>query len=284
MPDDPPTFIVRETTFTSGFGEWTYGLNDDTAKRSWNLQASRELTPLDADAALAAMPVQKNDAFKPGDNRYCVKLTIKALAGELDGLYAEAEYARNVLAVNPLLRKDRISLEIASESQDWFIDADGKPLVNSAHDVFEKVPPRTTGGVKLVIEGNRAALPAVAMVALSKPHRINEAAFVVRGLTIPAGCAKLVGCSGSEQEENGTTFFLVRWDLALAETWDVTLEDRGLHFLDAGGEQTPFMDAGGPAQQGQPLDGSGNRATTAATLTFKPYTKTTFEFGWTETA
>lgn len=96
MPDDL-TFTVREITFVSGFGEWTYGLTENTGKRCWHLDCSRDLTADDVetvgDLALAALPVARGDPYTDGDaSRFCEKITIKSLQNDPSSLYAEAEF------------------------------------------------------------------------------------------------------------------------------------------------------------------------------------------------
>ena len=293
-------FTAREHTIATGFGEWTYSsAGGDTGKRTWYLDADADVTATDADAAYAAGLFKVGDPLSTGDTtRFCTKVTIKAIAGDRRGLYAEAEFGPNQFQANPLLRKDRVSLEVAGETQDWFIDAKtNKPVVNSAGEIFDKLPPRTTGGVKLIIEGNRSTLPASAMVGLSRPHCTNSNAVTVRGLSIGADTAKLTGCSGSPQTENGVDFYTVRWELTLAETWDVKLDDRGFNEKSTASGGTggsggsggasklkPIVVAGVQTQLPYPLDGSGakkaNPSDVPASLTFSPYKSQSFSFGW----
>ena len=292
MPDPDPspiTFAVEETTLVSGFGEWTYGLTGNTAKRTWNIQCSRQPTPFEIDLAYLAIGVTVNAPYTSGDSRYCQKVTIRAIQGDLTGLYAEAEYGANQVEQNPLLRKDTVSLEVNGETESWFKDKDDKVTVTSAGELFDKIPPRTTGSVRLVIEGNRSTLPAAAMIDLSRPSHVNPSSITVRGLTIGNGQGKLIGCSGSEQTENDVSFYRVKWTLDLAPNWEVKIDDRGFLYKD-GSNVKPILvgEPPAPTTKPYPLDGSGGKKSSPgdapASITFKPYPDGTFSFGWTAAA
>ena len=297
MPDELPplTFIISETTLTTGFGEWTYGFTGDTAKRTWTIQCSRQPNTItEIDLAYASLGVAIGDAYKTDDSRYCQKVTVRAVAGDLTGLYGEAEYGPNQLVQNPLMRKDTISLEVGGETESWFKDRDDKITVTSAGELFDKIPPRTTGGVKLVIEGNRATLPAEAMIDLSRPSHVNAGSITVRGLTLSAGQAKLVNCTGSEQTENDVTFYRVKWTLELAPNWDMKFDDRGFYEKTTNSDGDPVLKpilTGEPPEQTKkpwPLNGSGTAYTdpssVPASITLKPYPTGTFSFSWTSAA
>lgn len=287
-PITPPgiTFSIRETTFVTGFGEWTYGLSSKTAKRCWSIQCSQQPTYADIDSAKASLPVNVGDQYAAGDSRYCEKITVKAVAGDLDSLYAEAEFGPNQYQENPLTRPDKLSLQVGSETESWFVDTAGKPTVTSAGEILDKVPPRTTGGVKLVITGNRSTLPAAAMIGLSRPNTINTSGFTVGGISIGAKQAKLSACSGDETTENGVTFYTVKWELSLSPDWTLKLDDRGYFYKDAG-VLKPITSGEPPTQVKKPwpLDGSGGKKANAsdapAQLSFMPYTLGSFSFGWT---
>ena len=291
MPD-PITIIPLEHTILKGFGEWTWSNAGSTGKRTWYLACSRQPTSDDADAVYAAVGVAVGDPLTTGDTtRYCTKITIKAIEDDLTGLYAEAEYGANQYQANPLLRPDQVSLEVAGETEDWFVDQDGKPTVNSAGEIFAKIPTRTTGGVKMVVTGNRSTIPAASLIALLRPSATNSNALTVRGVSIAAGQAKFLSASSSPQSENGVNFHTVRWEMALAPSWEIDLDDRGFNEKDtanAGKLKPIVVGSTGPAQVPYPLNGSGakkpNVSDTPAVIHLKPYLKTNFSFGWTAAA
>jgi hypothetical protein len=212
-----------------------------------------------------------------------------------------ATYEQSNADPNPLSRKDLISFEGSRETEEYFMDEgdgtaeDPKPVVNSAYDVFEKNPERTTGAFRLIVTGNRtlASVDLAQIAQYLRPSAVNSSSIVVRGKTIGAGEAKLVAVTMSDpQFENGTEYVQLKWEMECASDWDDHLEDRGFNELDLFGTGQIEIWRGKPPQAVKkpwPLDGSGNALETAGdapeVLVFHPYPKKDFSvFGWTTSA
>ncbi|MGC4030259.1 MAG: hypothetical protein QM754_00725 [Tepidisphaeraceae bacterium] len=193
---------------------------------------------------------------------------------------------------NPLDRKDEISFDIDAETEAYFTDNSTPPkrVITATGERFERLPERTTGGVKLVIEGNRATFNAAQAVTYTRPSSTNSDSFTVRGITVAAGQAKLTSMSAKPVTEGTYTYWRHRWELPLAPDWLQKFEHVGyLEMVDG----VPW-----PIQRGTPpelittpwplnADGTAKASVTDTpdVLEFKPYPARPYSvFAWTAAA
>lgn len=207
------------------------------------------------------------------------------------------EYSSNVFEEqeeepDPLARPDTVNLECSSEKETYFMDEGEEPIpiVTSAGEPFETLQERDTGKFKLVIEGNRATVDPLLIAAYLKPNAVCSAPFTVRGFAVGAGEGKMTIITATPQVENGVTYQRVRWEVELAESWDLSIEDRGLCEADPAnpGKLRPIMKGTPPVpvDKAWPLDGNGaalpNATDAPAILTFYSYPWKPFNvWGWT---
>lgn len=194
---------------------------------------------------------------------------------------------------DPLARPDTIDFDASSELKKFFLseDAPPKPIVTSAGEMFAEFQERGAGVIRLVIEGNRRTVDAELIADYLYPATAtNSAVFTVRGLTVNVGKARLLSFVATEQTENATTYLRCRWELGIAPTWDLEIDDRGYHEKDPSkpGKFREIVKGTPPVKVDKPwpLDGKGkalaNATDAPAILTFKRYPRKTFGvFGWT---
>ncbi len=199
----------------------------------------------------------------------------------------------NQQAADPLARPDVVSFDSSTEKTKFFLseDATPKPIVNSAGEPFEEFQECDTGVFKLVIEGNRASINAATYATYLYPKTAtNNASITVRGLALAIGTARIVNISATPTTENNVEFLRVRWELHVASTHDLNIQDRG--FQEKGASLGIFKTIvtsptdPKPVDTPWPLDGSGVKKALStdapAVLTFKRYPQKNFGyFGWT---
>ncbi len=217
---------------------------------------------LEEAAFTAGLPAVGNEL--PGDpSRIVNKVTFTAGGTHLEWS-AKVEYAPAEATQwdeNPLLRPDTVSFSGTKEQEAVFLTADDEqaPIVTSAGEVFSTLPQRTTGAFKMVIEGNRETFDAALFASYLKPNAVNLDAFTVRGITVGEGLGKMVSIDAGPQQENGFNFYRIKWEVELAPTWDLLIEDRGFVELFED-ELFPIVTGNPPdlVKKPWPLDGAGN--------------------------
>lgn len=311
------SFVVEETTFRFG-GQLTRDFaGGSDAKRTFTVRFSdRPTNWADVEGVIGLANGTYDAAAKtggtlpgiltnlPGDTlsvtRQLRNYTIKPHESNTGLEFKfEANYQQGSLDANPLSQKDLLSFDGSKDTEDYFIDEsdDAKPVVNSAHDPFEKDPKRTTGSFKLVIEGNRAwdDIDLALYASYLKPNAVNTATFVVRGKSVGAGEGKMVAISVTPTiTPSGLLYGKVRWEIEAAPDWMDHFVDRGFNELfgipqiGAGQVNHREITKGVPpvkVDKPSPLDGSGHAQDPAdplVTLDFQPYTKKDFSvFAWT---
>lgn len=164
---------------------------------------------------------------------------------------------------NPTDRAARIRWTTTQFTKPIYRDINGEPIVNSATDYFDPPIEIDASRWSIVVEKNVLAIPTW---VLDYRNVINNGAFTVQGLTIPAKTAKMSELSISElqreQTAGGTVDFYTltfRVELATADEGDWTLRvlDQGLHQFDRADNKTPILIDGEPAKQPVLLDGNG---------------------------
>jgi hypothetical protein len=291
---------IKETTKRSG-GESSRTTSERSGKRTFRVVYSADTPPATLVAVETAEDEENDTAIPtlrsgmPGDAaRIAKKISVKP-AGDGSGLVFDVEVSyerpsRGDEIENPLARPDEVSFDGSSEKTPFFLTEEEEPVpvVTSAGEPFEELQDRDTGIFKLVIEGNRASFHAGLYASYLYPATAtNTGEVVIRGIIIGAGQGRLLAMSGSPQEENGVSFWRIRWEVAVAETWELEIEDRGFH-ENVDGKLKEIVKGTPPVKpdHGWPLDGNGSAMENAEdvpeTLTFVRYPKKDFgAFNWT---
>jgi|GEM_PF-3598808 len=188
----------------------------------------------------------------------------------------------------PLDRPSILSGSWEEIEESYFIDVDGKKVVNSAGDRFDPLPKRKNGNLILQITKNFEAFDAPGYDLLK--WTTNAVALTIKGTVYPIDC--LLFCPPTVQETYevmaGTTYhyFAVTFRLALDSNGHLdTFEDRGLYEFgyepgvgDVG--RVPILDeAQMPVTVPRAIDGLGHAAADAADveeITFRPYERATW--------
>ncbi len=130
---------------------------------------------------------------------------------------------------NPLARPASISWSSAMYQRATLFDADGKPIRNSAGDLFD---PQEIEDERWVIsvKKNVAAVPKW---ILNYRMVVNDGAVRIQGLTFPKETLRLQGLSISEEQiENRVPFYVVSFELHFREEgWRRRLINRGYNEL-----------------------------------------------------
>lgn len=230
------------------------------------------------------------DPFKPGDTRLLKTITPATIESVTDYVieceYEEPDDDAGAQDENPLLRPDEVSITGSSSQKPYFKDESDEPelVTTSAGEPFETLPQRYVGTFELVIAGNRATLDPSTWASYLYPKcAINTSAFNVRGVPIGAGQGLMKSMRATPIRENGTTYYRMEWTIAVAETWDDEIEDRGYFQLtDDQSGVVAITAANGVDKISRPwpLDGTGyaeaEPSATPAYFTFKPYPKKDF--------
>lgn len=171
------------------------------------------------------------------------------------GWMADIEYSTEAVShdekerqvVNPLDRRAKISWGSREYTQPIDRDNSGRAILNSAGDYYDPPPERYEAHWVAHVVKN---MPSVPTWLLSYQDTVNESPFMVDGITVEAGAAKLSGLSISERrEENNYSFRTVEFDLEFRpkptipsgnvldpenstpadfDGWDLILLDQGL--------------------------------------------------------
>lgn len=183
---------------------------------------------------------------------------------------------------NPLQRAAVESLSFNKITRPLPIDQDGKAIRNSAGDMYDPLPEVEVARPVLKIQRNEGAFAY--STAVDYVGTINDATF--RGA--PAGQARMIEISATQQFENGISFFSVNYAIEFwrqeidgtAYGWDLAIPDRGFRVL-VGGVPTlkppEAQDAAGNTLGASPnpeaifLDGSGGELATNGTIVINQF-------------
>lgn len=127
---------------------------------------------------------------------------------------------------NPLTRKDQIFWNRAGETTSIFKDADDKPIVTKAKEVFAELPTVVIPKFSCTITGYRSDYSNVRF-SDDKYNVVNQNSLNLKGITVGAKKARYLSCQTREERINGYDVIAYTWQLDFKEDWD-------LHVLHAG--------------------------------------------------
>lgn len=128
---------------------------------------------------------------------------------------------------NPNERRAKIKWNTSLYREAIVKDSKGKAILNSAGDYPDPPVERDRSNWNISISKNVPAVPEWLLDYNNCP--INESSFTIQGLTIETGKARLTTIEiGEESEENGFTFYPLRFDLEIKkEGWKTSILDQG---------------------------------------------------------
>lgn len=137
------------------------------------------------------------------------------------------EIEQRVTALNPMDRRAKLSWSSNQYTLAIHKDINGNAILNSAGDYFIDPPPEIqVSRWTVTVTKNLLAIPAWLLLY---QDAINSGPFVVGGLTVNAGCARLVGMQISDlQKENGFEFYPLSITMEFRkEGWKLKLLNQG---------------------------------------------------------
>ncbi|MCG3181191.1 MAG: hypothetical protein BIFFINMI_03566 [Phycisphaerae bacterium] len=239
-------------------------------------------TPLNAYTASEATGVPDYyDEHPSTSSMLCKAKRTRSLGAEADRYYWEVQCDYSDQIQLPLYMPAVIEWDFSTESEDYFFDADGDPVVNSAGTPFDAQPQRDKGVITATCTKNVATSFDLSY-ALSFGNAVNSDSFTLDGVSISAGQAKIALSIGGVQTSNGEDFRTVKINFKFKPDWDDHFADVGYYQLNGSGKAIPITTGTPPKQveKPYPLNGSGAKKTnptdTPAELTFKPYNAVPF--------
>ncbi|MCE9553418.1 MAG: hypothetical protein K8T91_08595 [Planctomycetes bacterium] len=176
---------------------------------------------------------------------------------------------------NPLDRPPDIDWGGSDVTESYFRDTADNPVVTSAGEPFENFLERERGERILTVTRNEAALDINLLEDYK--HAVNSDQFVIDGVPIPAGMAKMGTATAKRSRENETDYYAITYPIKLNKAgWKHKVDDRGFNEKD--GDTLKEIVKGTPpvkVDKPWPLNGSGGACATADALpyvlTFEPY-------------
>lgn len=148
---------------------------------------------------------------------------------------------------------------------------DGKPysVANAANDPFD--PPLEVATTEWIATVTKNVTAAPTWFG-SYENAVNNADFVIDGLTVPKGCGKLEGIKFSEKmKENGTVYRQLSFSIITRpkrplrtsetdapEPWDIEVLNEGMRKAGASGWTNILDSNSNPVMKPVPLDANGN--------------------------
>lgn len=153
------------------------------------------------------------------------------LSGEFTFVLRFEEGAQ--LSENPLSRKDQIAWNRAGESTPIFKDADDKPIVTAAKEVFAALPTVVIPKFSCTITGYRSDYTKVRF-SPDKYNVINSDALNLKGISVLAKKARYMSCQTREERINGVDVIAYTWQLDFKDDWDINVLHAGNYELVSG--------------------------------------------------
>jgi hypothetical protein len=216
---------------------------------------------------------------------YCVNLTVNNVKPWKWWIVTADYSSEREITENPLSEPAAITWTSEQFQKRAVLDRVGNGIVNSAGDPFD--PPLMMDDSRRVvtISKNLAVVPAW---ILTYQDAVNSSSFIVDGITVGAGFAKVQSVTvGETQRRNGTAFRVVTLVMHLQKTgWALTHEDVGFREIGDGtgyGDRQNILNDGDDERPTAPvaLDGAGNHqasptASTIEVLSFDVYEQKDF--------
>lgn len=254
-----------------GRGGTFAGYLDDEETRSWRIQTdSRLVTKKDIEQfgwSIGTLPRPFLDRYPGYGYLLCKSLEIRQqddkggmvwrATARYDSKPFTQEQKEQQTERNPLLRAAVYSTDFERSTRPVRLDQDkvdphpdGKPVVNSAGDVF--VDPVTRPLTRLRLKGRKnVPVDNVPTWILDLKDKINGAAITIFGLTFPEKTLLFIpGTISEPEEENEIPYRVMHWELEYREeTWKEKRVDNGYNQLDIHGVKVPIeIDGARPAE------------------------------------
>lgn len=166
---------------------------------------------------------------------------------------------------NPILWPVQFSLEWASHTRLMEYDITGRPIANTAGDLFDPVEIDDARPVLVAVK-NMSSLAAIISLAITYKNAINNSTFY----GAPAYAAKVESItSGTLQTTNDFSYYPMTIRIQFTNPnefslgWDIRLLNQGPHYLDASGNKARVRvldgDKKGQFLQKALLDADGNQ-------------------------
>jgi hypothetical protein len=258
-------------------------ISEERATRFFYVSSSVANVDPVAVAAASGIPAYYDE--HPDNSAYLMKQKRTKSLGDEAGTYrweVQCDYSNRI--VTPLEAPILYEWDFSEASQSYFFDTADSPVVNSAGQPFDSIPERETGSITCNITVNVASDFDVS-IFLSFREQINDASFVVDGVTIDTDQAKFSGASVSAQTLSDSIWFRTcKLTFKFRLSWNDVFADMGYYQYSATGTGDLVSITVGtppqPTQKAYPLNGSGAAAATAdtvpATLTFYPYLEASY--------
>ena len=199
---------------------------------------------------------------------WCLSLSVDP-SDPWRGWTVTAEYStERELAENPTGDPAVITWSSEQFQKAAIVNVAGEAIVNSAGDPFD--PPLMIDDSRPNVSVSKNVLVVPAWV-LTYQDAVNVASFVIDGITVAAGLAKIQSITiGAEQSRNGITFRNLSFTLHLQrQGWQSNILDAGFRQLDYSGGLENIRNEGDgelPAAP-VPLDGAGMALTNPSPAT-----------------
>ena len=174
---------------------------------------------------------------------WCVSLSVDP-SDPWRGWTVTAEYStEREIAEDPTADPAVITWSSEQFQKAAIVNADGEAIVNSAGDPFD--PPLMIDDSRPNVSVSKNVLVVPAWV-LTYQDAVNNASFVIDGITVATGLAKIQSISiGAEQSRNGTTFRNLSFTLHLQrQGWQSNILDAGFRQLGYGSVLENIRNAG----------------------------------------
>jgi hypothetical protein len=208
---------------------------------------------------------------------WCNKRDAKQDAGKIHWVVTVG-YSNEEFAENPLDEPAKTSWNTENFQEVVEEDTGGDGVVNSAGQYFD--PPIMRDDFRLTAVTRKNIANGVPAYMLNYVNSINNAQFVLDGLSCPSKTVKLAGLALSEpQERNDIEYRVLTMTFHIRpDTWTESILDQGMMELNTGGTDRVKItdDTGQPITKPWPLNGSGKSVrnpspSTAVYLDFEIY-------------
>ncbi|MEM9752564.1 MAG: hypothetical protein AAF916_04185 [Planctomycetota bacterium] len=225
-------------------------------------------TLLDVAASSGVLPAYKDDY--PGrtdlycddvDAQWVTVTTGDASAGQMFRATCIFKTKAPNFYKNPLDRAE-VFWGGSSRTEEVFVDVDGNTMTNSAGEVLDPLPTRTTGANTLTIINRQATNPGGTIDSFK--HSVNSSIWY----SSAAGTAKIGQPSSRPGQEAGVEFWEINWPIELnPDGHNPLVPDVGYNQLVGGKLERILLEDGTEPPQPSLLDGAGAVLTSGSPVT-----------------
>lgn len=264
---------------------------DYTTRQGAAVEAVRAIVDI-GDAYSVLDPADGTTVIDSDAGAFCTDLSAALGSGADDGCtwdvtvtYGPAGGEVPTFPPNPLDHPIELSWGSQLVDEVIFLDRDGDPITNSAHDYFEENPP-TRARYKIILNIQRNQATFSTTLAQSYKGTVNDADFTVVSETFAAGLVKCADITGKPiYHPDCGWYWVVSYSFEIDPNgWAYKPLDRGVRKL-VSGSKVAITDAHGePIADPDFLNGSGAVLTAGGTpivLEFDIYPESNFDdFGF----